>query len=123
MKVGDVITWQKVFSVEEVLTFGQLSGDQGRQHMELDSKGRLMVQGLLTASLPTKIGGDLNYIARQMVFNFVRPVYTGDVIICNVHLDQIAETDKGTLLKASWECFNQYNRIVLTGDSEGIIPA
>ncbi len=33
-----------------------------------------MVHGLMTASIGTKIGGDLNYIAREMVSEFLRPV-------------------------------------------------
>jgi hypothetical protein len=31
-----------------------------------DEKGRLMVHGLMTASIGTKKEGDLNYIAREM---------------------------------------------------------
>jgi hypothetical protein len=37
-----------------------------------DEHGRLMAHGLLTATLPTKIAGDMNFIARQMTFEFHR---------------------------------------------------
>jgi len=81
MKVGDVTVWERTFTIDDVRLFGQVSGDQGIHHVELDEQGRLMVQGLLTATLPTKIGGDLNYIAREMVFEFLRPVFTCDTIV------------------------------------------
>jgi len=41
-----------------------------------------MVHGLLTATIPTKIGGDMNFIAREMKFQFYRPVFAGDTITC-----------------------------------------
>ena len=37
-----------------------------------------MAHGLFTATLPTKIGGDLNFIARELTFQFHRPVFAGD---------------------------------------------
>src|SRR5205814_469728 len=66
MQVGDVLAWERTFSEEDVRLFGRLSGDEGVHHVAADEQGRLMVQGLLTATLPTKIGGDLNVIAREM---------------------------------------------------------
>ena len=47
-----------------------------------------MVHGLLTATLPTKIGGDLNLIANEMIFRFHRPVFAGDTIRCEVTLTE-----------------------------------
>lgn len=72
IKTDDVFTWERTFTEEETLQFAHLTGDRGRHHMERDEKGRLMVHGLLTASIGTKIGGDLHYIAREMVNEFVR---------------------------------------------------
>lgn len=51
-------------------------------HITPDEQGRLVVQGLLTSTLPTKVGGDHNLLARKMNFEFLRPVYTEDTIIC-----------------------------------------
>src|SRR5689334_12748160 len=77
MQVGDISVWERTFTEEDVRLFTRVSGDQGIQHMQPDEQGRLQVHGLLTATLPTKLGGDMNYIARQMVFDFLRPVFTG----------------------------------------------
>ena len=70
MKIGDQKTWQRTFSEDDITLFNKMSGDQGVHHVTPDAKGRLMVHGLLTATIPTKIGGDMNFIAREMKFQF-----------------------------------------------------
>ncbi len=123
MQVGDVIAWERTFTTEDVDTFIRISGDAGTHHIEADAQGRLMVQGLLTATLPTKIGGDLNFIARELDFQFLRPVWTGDTIRCEVTLTELTPTDRGTLLACEWLCRNQHGKEVLTGKGHGIVKA
>ena len=48
-----------------------------------------MVHGLFTASIGTKLGGDLDYIAREMVSEFLRPVFTGDTITCELTMTEV----------------------------------
>ena len=55
MNVGDVITWKRIFTEDDIRQFGRFSGDEGIHHIQTDDQGRLMAQGLLTATLPTKI--------------------------------------------------------------------
>jgi 3-hydroxybutyryl-CoA dehydratase len=121
MHVGDVTVWERTFTVEDVRLFGQISGDQGIHHVETDEQGRLMVQGLLTATLPTKIGGDMNYIARQMVFDFLRPVFTGDTIRCETTITDLEQVDGRTKMTAKWVCYNQDGKEVMMGHTHGII--
>ncbi|WP_082233036.1 FAS1-like dehydratase domain-containing protein [Halobacillus massiliensis] len=121
MKTGDVYTWDRTFTKEEVIEFSRISGDQGRHHVEPDDQGRLMVQGLLTASLGTKIGGDLNYIAREMVSEFIRPVFSGDTITCEVTLTNVANADGFKKVEMKSVYLNQKGKEVLTGSSYGII--
>jgi acyl dehydratase len=121
LKAGDVFTWERTFTEEETLLFAQLSGDKGRHHMERDEKGRLMVHGLLTASVGTKIGGDLNYIAREMVSEFLRPVFTGDTITCELTISEVTQEEgyKKVAMKSVYR--NQQGKEVLVGSSHGII--
>ena len=121
MQVGDITSWERTFTVDDVLQFGKLSGDEGIHHAEPDGQGRLMVHGLLTAMLPTKFGGDMNFIARQMVFEFLRPVFTGDTIRCVTTITQYEHVDEHINMTASWECRNQHGKPVLTGYAHGII--
>jgi 3-hydroxybutyryl-CoA dehydratase len=78
LKVGDIITFERTFTPEDVELFTKVSGDEGSHHVTPDEQGRLVIQGLLTATLPTKIGGDNNVLARTMNFDFLRPVFTGN---------------------------------------------
>lgn len=74
LKVGDIIRFERTFTKEDVEVFTKVSMDEGDHHTNPDEQGRLIVQGLLTATLPTKIGGDYNVLARTMNFEFLRPV-------------------------------------------------
>ncbi len=80
IRVGQRVTHERTFTAKDVELFAELSGDRGMHHMQPDSEGRTMVQGLLTATVPTKLGGDINFIAREMAFEFVRPVFVGDTV-------------------------------------------
>ncbi|HEY6187630.1 MAG TPA: MaoC family dehydratase [Pyrinomonadaceae bacterium] len=121
MKVGDVVTWERSFTEEDVRLFSKFSGDEGTHHLQPDASGRLMVHGLLTATLPTKIGGDINFIARQMIFNFHRPVFSGDTVRCEVTVLELTETAQYRELRTSWVCRNQHGKEVMTGEARGII--
>jgi acyl dehydratase len=123
IQVGDVLAWERTFTEEDVRLFGRLSGDEGVHHVAADEQGRLMVQGLLTATLPTKIGGDLNFIAREMIFEFHRPVFTGDTIRCEVPIARLERVEGRTNMTATWVCRNQHGREVLTGQVHGIVRA
>ncbi len=121
MQVGDVISWQRTFTEDDIRLFGRLSGDEGVHHVTPDEQGRLMVQGLLTATLPTKIGGDINFIARQMTFQFLRPVFAGDTVQCEVTIVGLDPAEQYTRLSCQWVCRNQHGKEVLTGQADGII--
>jgi acyl dehydratase len=119
---GDEYTYERTFDHEDVREFGRLSGDQQPIHTEPDEAGRLTVQGLLTATLPTKIGGDLNYIARGMEFEFVRPVHTGDRIVCTCRLESVTEREDVYDVETAVVCTDGDGEEVLRGAIDGLIP-
>ena len=121
MKAGDVVAWERTFTDEDVRLFARFSGDEGEHHLQPDGAGRLMVHGLLTATMPTKVGGDINFIARRLTFNFLRPVFSGDTVRCEVKIEELEEREHYTHLKSSWVCRNQHGKEVMTGDAEGVI--
>jgi acyl dehydratase len=79
---GETVAYERTFTVEEDEQFAAPSGDNQPRHTEPDEDGRLMVQSLLTATMPTKPGGDPEVLAREMTFEFRQPVYTGERITC-----------------------------------------
>ncbi|WP_410983164.1 hotdog domain-containing protein [Bacillus cereus] len=122
LKVGDIITFERTFTVKDVELFTEVSGDEGIHHITPDEQGRLVTQGLLTATLPTKIGGDHNVLARTMNFEFVRPVFTGDTIICEAKIEKYERRENNRIaIIVSFLCENQNKKVVLKGDFSGVI--
>ena len=121
MQAGDVIAWERTFTEQDIQQFAELSGDKGSHHITADDRGRVMAQGLLTATLPTKIGGDINFIAREMVFQFHRPVFAGDTIRCEVTIENLEEVEHYWNVTSTWVCRNQRGKDVMTGHAEGVI--
>ncbi|GAA0603832.1 MaoC/PaaZ C-terminal domain-containing protein [Virgibacillus siamensis] len=118
---GAIITFERTFTMEDVELFTRISGDEGKHHLTPDEQGRVVIQGLLTATLPTKIGGDNNVLARTMEFEFLRPVFTGDKIICEVTVDKLERQTDRTAITSSFRCRNQKDREVLKGYFAGVI--
>lgn len=121
VEVGQKVVYQRTFTLEDVRAFADLTGDRGIHHMEPDPRGRIMVQGLLTASIPTKLGGDMNYIAGTMNFQFVRPVFVGDVIACESVVTKVKEAESRQYVSIDIVCRNQDGKEVLRGTTEGMI--
>ena len=121
MKVGDVVTWERSFTEDDVRQFSLFSGDEGTHHLQPDDRGRLMVHGLLTATLPTKIGGDINFIAREMTFRFHRPVFSGDTVRCEVTIIELMDTAEYRQLKSTWICRNPHGKEVMSGEAHGVV--
>jgi 3-hydroxybutyryl-CoA dehydratase len=122
LKAGDMITFERTFTKEDVELFSKVSGDEGAHHVTPDEQGRLVVQVLLSATLPTKIGGDNNVLARTMNFEFLRPVFTGDTIICEVTIEKYEKQDSNRIgILATFLCSNQNEKLVLKGNFSGVI--
>jgi len=118
---GETRTVERTFTPEEVRAFADLSGDDQPRHLDPDDEGRLLVHGLLTATLPTAIGGDLEILARSMAFEFRKPVYTGETVTCEMTIDAVEERDDRYDLSGTVACENDDGETVLTGTVEGLV--
>ena len=118
---GDTVTYSRTFTNEEVKLFAELSKDEGAHHLVESEDGTVVLHGLLTATMPTKIGGEINYLASTMEFEFPRPAYTGVEITCETTIDRVAERNGRTELDASFVCETADGDIVLRGRTEGIL--
>jgi len=121
MKVGDIVSWERTFTADDIRLFNKVSGDEGVHHVMPDEQGRLMVHGLLTATVPTKIGGDMNFIAREMKFQFHRPVFAGDTVRCEATIVQFEPGEQYVDVRTEFVCRNQQGKEVMTGYAKGII--
>ncbi|MDQ0271716.1 enoyl-CoA hydratase [Cytobacillus purgationiresistens] len=122
LQVGDTISFQRTFTKEDVALFTKVSWDEGSHHTTPDEQGRLVIQGLLTATLPTKIGGENNVLAHTMNFKFLKPVFTDDTIVCEATIEKYDKKENGKIsMLASFNCMNQHRVEVMSGNFAGVI--
>jgi acyl dehydratase len=121
VSVGYRATYERKFLAPDVELFTELSGDRGTHHVTPDSEGRVMVQGLLTATVPTKLGGDINYVAREIALEFFRPVFVGDTVRAEAVVTEVEPAKGYRKVSLEMVCYNQHGKVVLTGKTHGII--
>jgi acyl dehydratase len=119
---GQTRTIERTFTREDVEQFAAVSGDDQPRHTEPDEDGRVMVQGLLTATLPTSLGSDNEVLASLMEFQFRRPVYTGEPITCHSTYERVTEREDDYVFTSEVVCENEDGETVLTGTVEGMMP-
>lgn len=118
---GETRTIERTFTVEDVRQFADVSGDDQPRHTEPNEDGEVMVQGLLTATLPTKIGSDAGVLASSMDIDFQRPVYTGDPITCRSTYETVVERADRYEFTSDVVCETGDGETVLTAAVEGMI--
>ncbi|MHB9288643.1 MaoC family dehydratase N-terminal domain-containing protein [Halobacteriales archaeon Cl-PHB] len=118
---GATRTYSRTFTNEEVQQFADLSKDDGYHHLVANDDGQVVLHGLLTATMPTKIGGEMDYVARTMELEFPRPAYTGVEITCETTLDSVEENDGRLELETSFVCETEGGDVVMRGESEGVV--
>ena len=123
---GDAHVVERSFTTEEVRRFAALSGDDQPRHTEPDEEGRLLVHGLLTATLPTEVGGELGVLGRSFAFEFRRPVYTGETIRCACVVESVEEDENRYDLSVDVTCTREGTEsespdVVMTGTVTGLV--
>ena len=121
LKAGDRHVHQRTFTADEVRFFAEVSGDRGAHHLTPDAQGRLMMHGLLTATMPTKLGGDMHFIARDMHFDFVKPAFSGEKLTCLGIVDTVIPQRSRLKVAFSFTVTRDNGEIVLQGSSAGSI--
>ena len=119
---GETVTFERTFDHADVERFVAVSEDAGSHHLEPDDEGRLLVHGLLTATLPTRVGGAYDVLASRMEFDFRRPVRTGERVECAVTFTRVerdADRDR-RLVEAEFDCVRE-GETVLSGRFEGVV--
>lgn len=119
LAVGQIHRASRDISEADIAAFADLVGDEGRHH--LPDAGPVMAHGLLTASLATVVGGRLDFIARHMGWEFLRPVWAGDTITAEVTVRALRQTRSGIGVEFDITIANQDGEPVLRGESTGVI--
>jgi 3-hydroxybutyryl-CoA dehydratase len=122
LQPGQVFTFRRTFTEGDVTQFCGVTGDYNPYHIDdLFAReswyGRRIIPGLLTGSMITHIGGLLGFIAMEMNFRYVAPVYVGDTVTCAVTITEKDEARR--LIKAHAAMVNQDGLEVLESRFEG----
>ena len=124
LTVGETFTVSRQFTEQEVSTFADITRDYNPIHFDerfvraKKLKGRIC-HGLLVGSLLTEIGGQIGWLASEMNFRFIKPVYFGDRIDCSL---TITEIDGRNRARAKVIFSNQDGIIVLEAELAGVLP-
>lgn len=103
----------------------RLTGDHGGYHTDAAfARGAgfrtVILPGLFQAGLVTQIGGVLNFLAREITFRYLAPVYVGDTLRCTVTVTAVVP--ERHRIDVSGEVVNQDGTVVLTSDAYGYLP-
>ncbi len=79
--------------------------------------GRRIVPGLLTGSLLTHLGGLWAFLAKEMHFEFLAPVYIGDTVTAEAEVVEIDEEKGWVRLRCI--CTNGDGEVVLRAETRG----
>jgi len=93
LAVGQSFTFRRTFTDGDVAVFCGVTGDYNPYHLDeafarQSGFGRRIIPGLLTASMLTHIGGLLGFLATEMNFRYLKPVYIGDTISVTVTITE-----------------------------------
>ena len=124
MKIGDVRSYERVITKDDVYQFGQLTGDMNDTHFNAEYAATTMfkkpiVHGMLIGSLFSKIfgleypGEGTIYCTQSLIFK--KPVYPDQKIIVQVTVKDII-LDKNRVIFTT-EILNEDNEIMLTGEA------
>jgi 3-hydroxybutyryl-CoA dehydratase len=104
--------------------FAEVTRDYNPVHLDdrfaqaKNFNGRIC-HGLLAAGIITEIGGQIGWLATGMNFDFKKPVYFGDTIICNFVITEIDERGRA---RAEAIYRNQDGLTVIEAYITGILP-
>jgi 3-hydroxybutyryl-CoA dehydratase len=121
-QVGEKVAFTRTISEADVALFIGTTWDVNPLHTdEMYCRAtpfqRRIVPGLLTASLLTHLGGLWAFLATEMDFKFLAPVYVGDSLTAQAEVAQLDAESGLVLLECS--ITNQDGKQVLSGSVSG----
>jgi 3-hydroxybutyryl-CoA dehydratase len=122
LEVGRTFTYRRTFTDGDVALFCGVTGDCNPYHQDATFAagsffGQRIVPGLLTAGMLTHIGGLIGFLATEMHFEYVAPVFIGDTITCTVTF--VAKDEVARTFTAAGISVNQDGREVLRARFKG----
>jgi 3-hydroxybutyryl-CoA dehydratase len=100
-------TYRRTFTDADLTLFCGISGDFNPYHMDDEFArqswfGRRTLPGLLTASMATHLGGMIGFLATEMTFEYLAPVYPGDTITCVMRFTERDEAKRLLMARVTY---------------------
>lgn len=124
MMIGDVRSYEKIITTDDVLKFGQITGDMNKAHFDHEyCKTTIfkkpIVHGMLVGSLFSTIFGTdypgFGTIYLGQTLKFLKPVYPDSKIVVKATVKEII-LEKNRVIFTT-EIFNDQNELCLTGEA------
>ena len=125
VKVGDVATYERTVTAEDVEKFAQVTGDTNPLHRDPEYAkktrfGECIAHGMLSAGyisavLGTKLAPHACAVYLSQNIRFLRPVKIGDAIKAVAEVKEL-DAEKKTLTLQT-ECYNQDGDAVVKGEA------
>lgn len=120
--VGAKIAFTRTLTEADVALFIGVTWDVNPLHtddsyVEALPFERRIVPGLLTASMLTHLGGLWAFLAQEMRFQFLAPVYIGDTITAEAEVVEV-DGERGWL-QMECRCTNREGQLVLQAEVSG----
>ncbi|MCW5846547.1 MAG: enoyl-CoA hydratase [Anaerolineae bacterium] len=95
-RVGEKVAFSRTLTEADAALFIGVTWDinpyhTGDAYVAQTRFGRRIVPGLLTASLLTHFGGLWAFLASEMSFEFLGPVYIGDTVMAESEIIEVSE--------------------------------
>jgi 3-hydroxybutyryl-CoA dehydratase len=105
--VGQTFPFRRTFTNGDVALFCGVTCDYNPYHQDETFAreswyGKLTIPGLLTGSMLTHIGGMLGFLATEMSFEYLAPVFVGDTITCTVIMAEKDEAKRRVVASAGF---------------------
>jgi acyl dehydratase len=123
--VGMEFSFSRTVTEADLEATMRLTGDHGGYHTDPEFARAagfqsVIVPGLFQAGLGTQIGGHLNFLAREITFRYLKPVYVGDVLRCTMRISAV-QPEKNRI-ELQGEVVNQRGEQVLSTAGYGYLP-
>jgi 3-hydroxybutyryl-CoA dehydratase len=125
LSLGQTFRWRRAITEADLQATIRLTGDHGGYHVDEAFARRagfrtLIAPGLLQSGMVTKLGGDLNFLAREITFSYVKPVYAGDTLDAEVTVTAIDKAKRRITMEG--RIANQAGETVMTCATSGFLP-
>ena len=122
LEVGDRFRYTRTFSEADLSLFVGISGDFNPYHTDGEFMagtrfGRPILPGRLTGSMLTPVGGLLGFLAQEMSFHFLAPVYPGETVTMDVRVTEKDPERRWMLLDAEFRAGR--GKVVIRGRVAG----